>query len=56
MPARRPFGPSDLTPARLAGVRLVRAYDPARPAFEAWFQVGELAGPGDTVSAAAGGP
>jgi hypothetical protein len=49
MPARRPLGPADLTTARLIGVHLVRAYDPARPSFEAWFQVGELANLYDTV-------
>ncbi len=49
MPARHRLAAADLTPARLAGVHLVRAYDPARPGFEAWFRVADLASPDDTV-------
>jgi hypothetical protein len=51
LPARRPLGPAGRTPARIAGGDFVRAYDPARPPFEAWFQVAELSSPEDTVRA-----
>ena len=48
MPVRPRLTPADLTPTRLAGVHLARAYDPVRQGLEAWVVVAEPAHPDDT--------
>jgi hypothetical protein len=46
---RAPVPLAELTVARLAAVDEVRAFDPARPGFTAWFPVGGRSAPGDTL-------